>query len=461
ILPNGKVLALGGSLYDEQSSTASLNADLYDPASNTFSSAGVYAYSRLYHSVALLLPDATVWSAGGNPSRGHYVPQQEIYRPAYLFNQNGSAATRPSITGAPGSISYNSVFTVQTPDAANVSKVVLVRNGNVTHAFGMDQRLVELSFTAGSGSLSVTAPPDGNIAPPGYYMLFILNNAGVPSIAPFVQIMGQANYSASVSPSTVSIAQGNQGSSTITTTVAGGFNSSVTLSALGVPSGTTVTFTPGTIPPSGAGTSRIDVAVGLSTPAGTYPLTITLNGGGIQRTTALNLVVTAAKVATPVFSPKAGTYTSAQSVTITDATAGAAIYYTNDGTTPTTSSTAYTGPILVSSTQTLKALGVESGYGNSAVATASFSISAPLPVFSPKAGTYTSSQSVTITDPAAGAVIYYTTDGSKPTTSSTVYSGPITVSSTQTLKAIAAAAGYSNSGAATALYTIAAAAPKF
>jgi len=461
ILPNGKVLALGGSLYDEQSSTASLNADLYDPASNTFSSAGVYAYSRLYHSVALLLPDATVWSAGGNPSRGHYVPQQEIYRPAYLFNQNGSAATRPSITGAPGSISYNSVFTVQTPDAANVSKVVLVRNGNVTHAFGMDQRLVELSFTAGSGSLSVTAPPDGNIAPPGYYMLFILNNAGVPSIAPFVQIMGPANFSASASPSTVSIAQGNQGSSTITTTVAGGFNSSVTLSASGVPSGTTVTFTPGTIPPSGAGTSRIDVAVGLSTPAGTYPLTITLNGGGIQRTTALNLVVTAAKVATPVFSPKAGTYTSAQSVTITDATAGAAIYYTNDGTTPTTSSTAYTGPILVSSTQTLKALGVESGYGNSAVATASFSISAPLPVFSPKAGTYTSSQSVTITDPAAGAVIYYTTDGSKPTTSSTVYSGPITVSSTQTLKAIAAAAGYSNSGAATALYTIAAAAPKF
>jgi hypothetical protein len=205
ILPNGKVLALGGSLYDEENSTASLNADLYDPASNTFSSAGVYAYPRLYHSVALLLPDATVWSAGGNPSRGHYVPQQEIYRPAYLFHQDGTAASRPSITSAPISISYNNAFTVQTPDAANVSKVVLVRNGSVTHAFGMDQRLVELSFTAQDGSLTVTAPPNGNIAPPGYYMLFILDNSGVPSVAPFVQIMGSQNFSVAASPSSVSV----------------------------------------------------------------------------------------------------------------------------------------------------------------------------------------------------------------------------------------------------------------
>ena len=79
-------------------------------------------------------------------------------------------------------------FTLQTPDAANISSVVLVRNGAVTHAFGMDQRLVGLSFTAGSGSLTVTAPPTGNIAPPGYYMLFILNSRGVPSVARMVQL---------------------------------------------------------------------------------------------------------------------------------------------------------------------------------------------------------------------------------------------------------------------------------
>ena len=461
ILPNGKVLALGGSLYDEQNSTASLNADLYDPVSNTFSSAGVYVYPRLYHSVALLLPDGTVWSAGGNPSRGHYVPQQEIYKPSYLFNPDGTAATRPTVTSAPTSISYSSAFTVQTPDSANVSKVVLVRNGNVTHAFGMDQRLVELSFTPDIGSISVTAPPNGNIAPPGYYMLFILNNSGVPSIAKFVQIMGAQNVSVTASPPSVNVSQGNTGSSTITTVVSGGFNNSVALTASGAPSGTTVTITPTTIAPAGAGTSTISFAVGLSTPMGTYPVTVTASGGGIQQTAILNLSVGAATVAAPAFSPKAGTYSSAQSVSITDATAGAAIYYTTNGATPSTSSTLYTGPIVVSSTETLKAIGVETGYRNSTVATAIFTIAAAVPVFSPRAGTYTSAQSVSITDATAGATIYYTTDSTKPTPSSTLYTGPIVISSTTTLKAIAVAAGYSASMVGTALYTIAATAPVF
>ena len=461
ILPNGKVLALGGSLYDEQNNTASLNADLYDPVSNTFSSAGVYVYPRLYHSVALLLPDGTVWSAGGNPSRGHYVPQQEIYKPSYLFNPDGTAATRPTVTSAPSSISYSSAFTVQTPDSANVSKVVLVRNGNVTHAFGMDQRLVELSFTPDIGSISVTAPPNGNIAPPGYYMLFILNNSGVPSIAKFVQIMGAQNVSVSASPASVNVSQGNTGSSTITTVVSGGFNNSVDLMASGAPSGTTVTITPTTIAPAGAGTSTISFAVGLNTPMETYPVTVTASGGGIQRTAILNLSVGAATVATPVFSPKAGTYSSAQSVSITDATAGAAIYYTTNGVTPSTSSTLYTGPIVVSSTETLKAIAVETGYRNSTVATAMFTIAAAVPVFSPRAGTYTSAQSVSITDATAGATIYYTTDSTKPTPSSTLYTGPIVISSTTTLKAIAVAAGYSASMVGTALYTIAATAPVF
>ena len=102
--------------------------------------------------MALLLPDATVWLAGGNPSRGSYEPHMEIYKPAYLFNSSGAAATRPTITSAPSAISWGNAFTVQTPDAANISSVVLVRNGAVTHAFNMDQRLVGMSFTAGSGA---------------------------------------------------------------------------------------------------------------------------------------------------------------------------------------------------------------------------------------------------------------------------------------------------------------------
>ena len=188
ILPNGKVLAVGGSANDEDTGSLSLNADLYDPATSTFSSAGANVYQRLYHSVALLLPDASVWLTGGNPSRGSYEPHMEIYKPAYFFNSSGGLATRPTITSAPSAVSWGSAFTVQTPDAANISSVVLVRNGAVTHAFNMDQRLVGMSFTAGSGVLTVTAPPTGNIAPPGYYMLFLLNSSGVPSVAKFIQL---------------------------------------------------------------------------------------------------------------------------------------------------------------------------------------------------------------------------------------------------------------------------------
>jgi len=205
ILPNGKVLATGGSKNDEDTATASLNADLYDPATNTFTSAGANAFARLYHSGSLLLPDATVALLGGNPTRGSYESHIEIYAPAYLFNADGSLAARPTISGVtPGPITFASGFQVQTPNAADIASVVLVRLGTPTHAFDMDQRLVGLSYSAGLGVLDVTAPPNGNIAPPGYYMLFVLNSAGVPSTATFVQLTtaaaNQAPQASIVSP---------------------------------------------------------------------------------------------------------------------------------------------------------------------------------------------------------------------------------------------------------------------
>ena len=167
-------------------------------------------------------------------------------------------------------------------------------------------------------------------------------------------------------------------------------------------------------------------------------------------------IPTAAK---PTFSPAAGTYTAAQSVTIADATNGATIYYTTNGTTPTTSSTRYAGPIAVSATETLEAIAVASGATNSSVASATYTIqqssgTTATPTFSPAAGTYTTAQSVTIADATGGATIYYTTNGSTPTTSSTVYSGPITVSANETLEAIAVASGQTASAVATASYTI-------
>ncbi|MBT9332595.1 chitobiase/beta-hexosaminidase C-terminal domain-containing protein [Paracidobacterium acidisoli] len=160
--------------------------------------------------------------------------------------------------------------------------------------------------------------------------------------------------------------------------------------------------------------------------------------------------------ATPTFSPVPATYTSAQSVTLSDTTTGAAIYYTTNGTTPTTSSTLYSAPIAVSTTETLKAIAVASGYTNSATATGAYTITqtAATPTFSPAPGSYNAAQSVTISDTTTGAAIYYTTNGTTPTTSSTLYSAPIAVSATETLKAIAVASGYTNSTVATGAYTI-------
>jgi hypothetical protein len=197
LLPNGKLLVQGGSRVNEDATTATLGADLFDPATGSWSSAnpggaGFAKFPRLYHSVALLLPDATVATAGSNPKHGVYEPNIEIYSPAYLFNANGGPAKRPVITGAPSAIGYNPVtFQVKTPDALNIKSVVLVKLGSDTHGFDMEQRLVGLTFTATPGALTVEAPPSPNIAPPGYYLLFVLNQAGVPSVAKFVQV---SNY---------------------------------------------------------------------------------------------------------------------------------------------------------------------------------------------------------------------------------------------------------------------------
>jgi hypothetical protein len=294
ILPDGRVLAVGGSVNDEDISTASLKADLLgadpnNPGNYVFSSAGTNAYPRLYHSVALLLPDATVWLAGGNPSRGSYVQQMEIYQPSYLFNSTGGLATRPSITGAPSSISYGNTFTVQTADAASIAHAVLVRNGTVTHAFGMDQREVEMSFTPNTGDLTVTAPPNGNIAPPGYYMLFLLNSAGVPSVAKFVQLTAQPDFSVSATPAASSVVPGTGTSYSVTVTPSGGFSGNVVFSVAGLPAGATASFTPSSVP--GSGSSTLTVNTSSSTPVGSYPMTIAATSGNLVHSTRVTLTV--------------------------------------------------------------------------------------------------------------------------------------------------------------------------
>jgi galactose oxidase len=188
ILPNGRVLVSGGSSNDENGATASLETQLYDADANSFSPGSPMAFARLYHSNTLLLPDATVLAVGGNPVRTVYEPHIEIYSPPYLFNADGSPATRPVISAIDQAIRYGANFYIRTPYPADIKSVVMIRPGAVTHSFDMEQRLVHLSFTSSNGQLYVKAPPNGNIAPPGYYMVFILDSKGVPSKAAFVHL---------------------------------------------------------------------------------------------------------------------------------------------------------------------------------------------------------------------------------------------------------------------------------
>lgn len=159
---------------------------------------------------------------------------------------------------------------------------------------------------------------------------------------------------------------------------------------------------------------------------------------------------------TPAFSPGTGIYAAGQAVQISDATPSATIYYTTDGSMPSTSSLVYSGAITISSTETLKAMATANHYAGSAPGAATFTIAArtDTPTFNVPGGTYSNVQVVTISDLLTGSAIYYTTDGSTPSASSPVYTSAITVSSTTTINAVAIAPSLAMSAVATATYTI-------
>ena len=221
--------------------------------------------------------------------------------------------------------------------------------------------------------------------------------------------------------------------------------------------GATIFYTlDGTTPATSAGGSTQQYSSAITVSATETINAIAVASGYATSAMASATYTIESQVAAPTFSPGAGTYTAAQQVTIATATAGATIYYTTNGTTPTTSSTVYTGPITVSTSETVEAMAAESGFFNSNVSTAVYTItsSAATPVITPGTGTYTSAQTVTITDGTTGASIYYTLDGSQPTTTSTQYTASFTVSATTTVKAIATATNFTTSATATSVITI-------
>jgi hypothetical protein len=187
VLPDGNVLVTGGGTTTGAVDIAHavLPVELWSPVTESWTTLASMSAPRLYHSEALLLPDARVEISGGGRfddlSASADQFNVEFFAPPYLFK-----GSRPVIASAPSQLAYGQNFSVQTPDAARIAKVSLIRFGSVTHTFNMSQRFLPLSFSVGAGSLTVTAPVDANLAPGGNYMLFIVDTNGVPSVAAIV-----------------------------------------------------------------------------------------------------------------------------------------------------------------------------------------------------------------------------------------------------------------------------------
>jgi hypothetical protein len=246
--------------------------------------------------------------------------------------------------------------------------------------------------------------------------------------------------------------------------------------------------TPTMTPASGTSfSSTLSVSITDATPAasiyyttdGSAPTTSSSVYSGpitIKATTTVNAIATAtgfsqsaagsatytlasapSPAATPAFTPASGTsFSSTLSLSIADTTPGATIYYTTNGSTPTTLSSVYSGPITIRASTTIQAIATASGFAQSAVASAAYTLQSPAatPTFTPASGTsFTNSLSVSIADSTPGATIYYTTNGSTPTTTSSVYSSPIAITATTTIQAIATASGFTQSAVASASYT--------
>lgn len=197
ILPDGQVLITGGTsgagFVNINTGLAIREAEVWNPETEQWTTLAANSKMRIYHSVSLLMPDGTVLHGASGDALavqpgGGIVPvpperDHEIFSPPYLFK-----GARPTISSAPASVGYAEAFAVATPNAAQITDVRWIMLGSVTHAFDMSQRANTLTFTQTATGVEVTAPANPNLAPPGHYLLFILNRNGVPSAGRVVRI---------------------------------------------------------------------------------------------------------------------------------------------------------------------------------------------------------------------------------------------------------------------------------
>src|SRR5919106_1800642 len=308
ILPTGQIGIFGGNRIGSREPV--LNPEVFDPVSETWTLWPAASVGRMYHGIALLLQDGRVWTAGTTPNATTKEIRVEIFNPWDTFE------TRPTISSDPTGGAYGGTITIPTPDAANITKVSLVRVSSTTHHYNTDQRLIWLQIVSTtSSSVTVSAPINNRLAPPGYYLVHVLNSAGVPSVGRFIRIPGSADAPSDTTAPTISITSPANGD-----TISGP-STGVTVNVAGTASDNS----------GGSGIQKVDVQVGTANP---FRLATATGTGGSWSTWSASDVVTTAGdhtitaratdnagntrdatiTVTVAFSGGGGTYTSIYSV---------------------------------------------------------------------------------------------------------------------------------------------------
>ena len=200
VMADGRVVVTGGSEVWNQLTGVNRTAEIWNPTTGTWTVGATAVKSRLYHSGSVLLPDASVLVSGGGAPGPEVNTNAEIYYPPYLYDATGALAPRPGIAAAPAQIDIGETFPVDVANAASISRVTLVKTASVTHSFNMEQRFADLIFNTVGNRLMVQAPTRASQATPGYYMLFVLDNNGVPSRATMLKVGIAANPNPAIAP---------------------------------------------------------------------------------------------------------------------------------------------------------------------------------------------------------------------------------------------------------------------
>ena len=378
-----------------------------------------------------------------------------------LTSGNNTGSVTVNVTVAEDD-NYNAL--AATPITVTISDKATqtITAADVTAAYGDTDKSVSAS-TSGDGAISY-AVKEGSadyIAVDASSGALTIKKVGTATV--IVTAAETATYAQATKEVTVTINKANAVAATVTAnnrTYDGTAQPLVTVT--GEPTGGTMQYALGTATEA---TEDYSTSLPAATDVGTYYVWYKAVGDADHNDSDPGCVTVTISVpevvATPTFTPAEGTYTEAQSVTITCATEGATIHYTTDGSEPTSSSTTYSSAISVGETTTIKAIAVKDGMTDSEVASATYTISeksepgtVATPTFSPEGGTYSDPQMVSINSETSGATIYYTTDGNDPTTESATFSSEITVTETTTIKAIAVKEGMTDSSVASVTYTI-------